>query len=96
VNSHAISLVARWDGKPIFGAEGYYLRTLSEQQASLVKSNYAIISELHDSLYPGSTLSPELLQMVKADPNFEAISIFRHANGLRTFLFRNRRAEPLS
>jgi hypothetical protein len=53
-----------------------------------------ILSEVHDTRYPGSTLSPQLLELVEADPRFETISVFRHANGLRTFLFRNRRAEP--
>lgn len=94
MNGHAISLIARWEGKRIVGTEGYYTRTIPEQQANLAKSNYVILSEVHDTRYPGSTLSPQLLELVEADPRFETISVFRHANGLRTFLFRNRRAEP--
>jgi hypothetical protein len=94
MNGHAISLIARWEGKRIVGTEGYYTRTIPEQQANLTKSNYVILSELHDTRYPGSSLSPQLLELVEADPRFETISVFRHANGLRTLLFRNRRAEP--
>ena len=94
MNAGAITLLSRWEGAPIAGLEGYYPRTMSEQRANLEKSDYVILSELNDSVYPGSTLSPELLALVRSDPDFEKISVFEHANGLHTFLFRHRWGAP--
>jgi hypothetical protein len=93
LDSVAISLLARWEGMPIVGTEGYYTRTLAEHQRNLAQSDYAILSEFHDSVYPGSLLSPRVLEFVTNHPDFERISTFRHANGLRTFLFRHKRAD---
>lgn len=91
MNAHAITLLSRWKGAPIVGLEGYYPRTMSEQRANLERSDYVILSELNDSVYPGSALAPALLALVRSDPDFEKISDFEHADGLHTFLFRHRR-----
>jgi hypothetical protein len=92
MSSTTISLIARWEGNAIVGTAGYYTSTIREHQANLAKSDYAVISELHDSLYPGSTLSPQLIQLIRSDADFDIVSVFQHANGYHTFLFRHRRA----
>lgn len=89
----SVSLLARWQGIPTVGIGGYYTRTIQALQREAGQSDYLILSELHDSLYPGSIHSPRLLELVKNDPDFMTLSTFQDVHGSRTYLFRNRRAE---
>lgn len=65
MNAESIALLARWRGTPTAASYGYYTRTIQALRAELIHSDYVILSEIHDSLYPGSLLSPQLLELVK-------------------------------
>jgi hypothetical protein len=79
------------EGLDLRSRRSFRPRTLAELESELEQSDYAILSEDHDSVYPGSILSPQLLEIAKKRADFELISVFTHSNGSHTYLFRHNR-----
>lgn len=90
MNAGAIQLMMRWRNVRVHSTAGYYTRTLGELESELEKADYAIISEYNDKTYPGSLLSPQLLQVALDRPDFDAIAVYTHPSGKRTYLFKRK------
>ena len=80
-----------WLGLSIQVAQGYYVRTIQEQEDLLRQSNFVIIAEgagkKPGKIYPGDLLTPELIKAVSSDPSLTKIVDFTDSRGYHTYLF---------
>jgi hypothetical protein len=66
---------------------GYYVRSLEEQEANANKADFVVLSDHAGMFYPGSQMTPQLLNYLRADAAFRQIVLFTHPDGKGTYLF---------
>ena len=67
--------------------EGYFVRALAEQEANAKKADFVVLSDHAGMFYPGSQMTPQLLNYLRADATFRQIVLFTHPDGKGTYLF---------
>ena len=88
INSANVSLLSRWHGVSMEGDGGYYMRTIEEEKEHAVHADFVLISQKFMGPYPGSELSPVLLQWIQTSDDFSLVTDVAYSDGLHAYLFR--------
>ena len=67
INSHYIQLGLTMQRIDAIGVQGYYVRSLDEQDANIQKADSIVLSEHAGVFYPGGQMTPQLLNYLRAD-----------------------------
>lgn len=88
INATYLTLFGRWRSLNISGQAGYYLRTIADHEKMVQGADFVVLSEKASGIYPGTLLSPQLLELVRGRKDFELVTTYVHPDGLKTSLFR--------
>ena len=87
INSHYIQLALTMQRIDAIGVQGYYVRSLDEQETNIRKADFIVLSDHAGVFYPGGQMTPQLLNYLRADNAFRQIALYVHPDGKATYLF---------
>jgi len=87
VTDSYLTLRLGWLGYNVRALGGYYTRTMREHEQMLNSSNFVVLTDVTQSVFPGQQFSPELIKRVSVDPSYRKLVDFLDSSGRHTYLF---------